>query len=312
MRARQLFTCALAWVAGISFADSGPDPEAALEQAYTLRPGQNLAWVSERYYGTARWNALLQRYNDFPSTAPPPATPVRIPRSKIHAVVPGDSWSDLAERHWSRPFAADAFARMNQRSLREPLQVGERIAVPILVPVELARGQTLASIARAFYQDPELWPLLQSVNQIDQPRKLRPGTRILAPVVLETRVLPEPEDPTADVPGDTAASARALDPDPDTERARALRAGIHAYRQGQYALALASLESARTEIMTRGTRTQQRSLLRHLGFTYVAHDRSNLACGAFRELETVSPGSEWDPALVSPKVLMVLRGCQGL
>ena len=312
--ARRLLAAALALVAGNSFAAAGPDPEAPLEQTHVLGPGQNLAWVSERYYGTARWDSVLRRYNGLPSTAPPPATRVRIPRSKTQTAVPGDTWSALAERHWKRPFAAAAFARMNQRSLREPLQVGERVAVPILVPVELSRGQTLASVARELYRDPEFWPLLQSVNRIEQPHKLRPGTRILAPVVLEARALPESEESAADPQGRDTDPGRSLDAatGPDPERTRELEAGIRAYRQGQYAQALESLESARAEIMTRGSIAQQRSLLRHLGFSYVAYDLGNPACAAFRDFERVSPGIEWDPKLVSPKILTVLRGCQGL
>lgn len=313
-----LFIGILVSLPGMGFAAAEPIEKDAGRriQIHPLESGQDLVWVSQHYYGTAQFDSVLMRYNQLPSTTPEPGTRVRIPRSPTHTVEAGDTWSELSARYWKLPSAAGALAHMNGRSLQEPLRVGERVTLPILVPVTLGRGQTLASIARELYGKTEFWKLLQTVNRIERPRKLRPGSRIVAPVILERS---EAQEPAVVVPGTADLEAdpgKAFEANPQADPAHELEAGIDAYLQGDYARALESLESARSDIMTRGSARQQRSLLRHLGFSYVAYDRREPACSAFRDLASVSPGdggsAGWDPELISPKILATLHSCQGL
>jgi hypothetical protein len=54
----------------------------------------------------------------------------------------------------------------------------------------LTAGDTLAGVAYAEYGDPALWRDVARVNQIDDPLRLRPGTRLLLPVADELHVTP--------------------------------------------------------------------------------------------------------------------------
>jgi hypothetical protein len=54
----------------------------------------------------------------------------------------------------------------------------------------LTAGETLAGVAYAEYGDPALWRAVARVNEIDDPLRLRPGTRLLLPSTDELQVTP--------------------------------------------------------------------------------------------------------------------------
>ena len=53
---------------------------------------------------------------------------------------------------------------------------------------QLVDGDTLASVAYAEYGDPAMWRPLAAFNGIDDPLRLRPGTRLLLPTLDELGV----------------------------------------------------------------------------------------------------------------------------
>jgi hypothetical protein len=54
----------------------------------------------------------------------------------------------------------------------------------------LTAGDTLAGVAYAEYGDPTLWRAVARANEIDDPLRLRPGTRLLLPSADEVRTTP--------------------------------------------------------------------------------------------------------------------------
>jgi hypothetical protein len=54
----------------------------------------------------------------------------------------------------------------------------------------LTAGETLAGVAYAEYGDPAMWRDVARVNEIDDPLRLRPGTRLLLPDPDELQVIP--------------------------------------------------------------------------------------------------------------------------
>jgi hypothetical protein len=54
----------------------------------------------------------------------------------------------------------------------------------------LTAGDTLAGVAYAEYGDPTLWREVARANEIDDPMRLRPGTRLLLPAAEEVRATP--------------------------------------------------------------------------------------------------------------------------
>lgn len=66
------------------------------------------------------------------------------------------------------------------RQLRKDKQSPDQAKVVIVT-----RGDTLASIAYRGYHDPTQWRRIASANDIDDPFKLVPGTRLLVPPILK-------------------------------------------------------------------------------------------------------------------------------
>ena len=52
-----------------------------------------------------------------------------------------------------------------------------------------------------------------------------------------------------------------------------------------------------------------RLLLRHLLYVYVAFERRDDACVMYQALLAVDEEPEWDPDLVSPRILDTIRAC---
>ena len=61
--------------------------------------------------------------------------------------------------------------------------------VPDRRSVVLGAGDTLASLARQEYGDPNLWRALASANGVDDPARVRPGTSLVVPPMGEARAL---------------------------------------------------------------------------------------------------------------------------
>jgi hypothetical protein len=55
----------------------------------------------------------------------------------------------------------------------------------------LTAGETLAGVAYAEYGDPALWRDVARINEIDDPLRLRPGTRLLLPAADELHATPQ-------------------------------------------------------------------------------------------------------------------------
>jgi hypothetical protein len=51
----------------------------------------------------------------------------------------------------------------------------------------LIEGETLAALAWREFDDPGLWRALAAFNGIDDPFRVRPGTRVLIPTADEAR-----------------------------------------------------------------------------------------------------------------------------
>ena len=61
--------------------------------------------------------------------------------------------------------------------------------VPDRRSVVLGAGDTLASLARQEYGDPNLWRALATANDVDDPSRVPPGTALVVPPMGEARRL---------------------------------------------------------------------------------------------------------------------------
>lgn len=310
-----LLTLALAWLAA-----SSPGPG---EVQHEVRPGETLASLAERYYGSTALGEMLGTYNGLDGELEPGST-LRLPSGRDYVTRAGDSWSRLAHSHLGDAALAGPLAQLNGSSAEAPLRIGQQLAIPVLVDYRVAPGDSFARIARRFYGGPARAGFLQRFNRIENARHLQVGQLLRVPLTLP---LAEPPVPDADqaVEGDRPQAAAAGTARPKTQTGLAsvaaapsldglreeLRLGMSAYLDGSYDTALERLEPLRSEVMAHGSLREQRELLRHLAFAYVAYDRGEDACSAYRALVAIEPSTQLDPDRISPKIRKVLADCGG-
>ena len=70
------------------------------------------------------------------------------------------------------------------------------------------------------------------------------------------------------------------------------------------------MEALRSEMIMRGSQSDQVKLLEHLTLVHVAFDNPKSACRFYRALRSVRPKHTWDPDRVSPKVSRTTALCQ--
>ena len=282
------------------------------EKTHTVRPGESASSIAKRYYGEVELAGLLLRYNDKPGTVIHPGERLRVPYCEVHVVKPGDALSVLAKRYLGRASLHPALAELNGRSPEQPLRVGERLVIPVVVSHRLERGDTLATLAERFYGDLKLGHVLQSFNGIEDPRRMSVGQTVQVPLVslqLREEVVKRPaaaSPPKEPVSQPPAPEARPLPRFPEE-----IRSAKEAFHDGDYDRARDLLESLRGRIGSSGNDAEKTEFWRLLSFVYVAFDLHDEACAAYRSQAELSAGARLDPDLVSPKIRTALSECGG-
>ena len=226
---------------------------------------------------------------------------LRIPYCPVHRIVPGDSWSSIAQHHLGRMSAYPAIAELNGLPVEAPLEVGSRVTIPVVLPHRLRRGETLAVLAERYYGNSTLGRVLQEFNGIEDPRRLSVDTRIGIPVVSLT---------LAAQPADVASSKPASKPEPAARYADRIEAAGTAYLDGDYDRAREMAEALRSPVRAEGNDAEKSELFRLLTFIYVAFDLQTETCDTWKDRVALAPPPRLDPDRVSPKILEALSRCE--
>jgi LysM repeat protein len=317
----------------------------AAERTHTVQRGESASSIAKHYYGSYEVSDLLLRFNGKSSSVIRPGEKLRVPVCEIHRIRSGDSWSGIAKRYLGKPNAYRAIATLNGIAPEKPLRIGDEIVIPVILDHPLKRGETLAALSKRFYGDANSSRLLQTFNQIDDPRDLSVGQTIRIPLVsfrsrgsaAETRTPsvakaeradptaaaaprksekreakpePQPAKPTAKVEPKPAAKVEAKPaPAGPSRLAGEIRTASEAFANGDYDRARGLLESLRDRAAGEGTETERADFWRLLAFVYVAFDLPDEACAAHRSLVRTSAETKLDPDLVSPKIRQTLAQC---
>ena len=277
------------------------------ERVHEVRPGESASSIAKRYYGDYELAPLLLEYNGRTGTLIRVGEKLRVPSCEVHRVEAGDTWSVLADRYLGRASVYPAVAALNGLEPAQPLELGVEIVFPVPMEYRLQRGDTLAGIAGHFYGDVELRDALQGYNGIEDPRRLSVGQTIEIPLV-SLRFRGNPVEP---VP-----ARRPPDPEPDPQTppvarfSEPLEAVRGVFDDGDYETARERLASLRESVIDEGTLEDRARFWRLLTFVHVAFDDRSGACIAYRSLMELSPTSELDPDLVSPKIRDSISRCK--
>jgi LysM repeat protein len=270
---------------------------------HVVKPGETLAQIAERIYGDAKLENVLVGANALDTqggTIIVPGMRLDVPAPGHHTIVQGETWADLA-LSWlgSNDIArADLLARTNRSVPWVPPVEGQAIEIPVIVTYIAGEGETVNTIARRFWGDPNRgWEL--------DPYNRREGVVVHRGEVV---LVPMPHLKLTDA---GRAEARAV------ATREGLSGGIlleHQERaEAELPQLLADIRQGRyVEGIARGnrllgggalTRPQLAIVHRALVEAYVAVDAraaASAACVAWRSNDPAAP--PLDPARVSPKI----------
>ena len=303
-------------------------PVAAGERLHTVAAGESAASVAKAYYGEPKLGELLLRYNDRSGNVLQPGERLTIPFSDVYRARPGDTWSVLAKRRLGRAWASPALAALNGYEAGQPLPVGARIGIPLVLRHPLARGESLSSLADRFYGDAQKAAMLQSFSRIDDAKRLAVGTPLEIPLIVSLRLeadsirtapkdkaavaVPPPPPPRLPEKAVAAPSPKAeIPPSPPEERrfeAPLAEAG-RSFTEGEYDRAREALEALRDPVAGTGAVSDRREWGQLMAFVYIALDRDEDACAAYRTTPAPVEPASLDPDLISPRIRSVLSNC---
>lgn len=304
-------------------------PLSAADRVHTVVTGESAASLAKKYYGERSLGDLLLRYNGTPGKVVHPGQRLKIPYCEVYRARAGDTWSGLAKRNLGRAAASSTLAELNRYAAGQPLRAGARIVFPVVLRHDLARGETLSSIAERFYGDPHKAAMLQAFGRIDDVKRLAVGTPLEIPIVSFLRAeteqaaaaTPPPAAPkatpavVAPPPAETstASAATAPPPPPDERRfQKPLAAAGRSFAEGEFDRALEILEALRESVTREGAESDRREWGRLMAFVFVALDRDADACTAYRSGPPEAAPAPFDPDMVSPRIREVLSNCAQL
>lgn len=273
---------------------------------HTVRPGETLASIAQRYYGDPRRESILVSENGLNAqggAAIVVGLRLIIPFVSYHRVSEGETWAMLAERFYGREDRAFLLIEENEGTAGDQPDVGAEIMIPYPLRYTAEQADNLRRIGMIYYRSdgPEAIRKLRRFNGM---RGIRPnrGQVVLVPLSNltlseEGREIVSGGAPAAASGGETRELQQRIDEDLPR-----LREHI---RRGRYTEAV----SLGNRLLGSGrlTGNQVVSIHRELATAYVALNRVDLAVQAFRTALRRQRDLELDVTRTSPTVLRALE-----
>ncbi len=270
---------------------------------HTVRKGETLASIAQRYYGDPKRESVLVSENgltDQGGSAIVEGLRLVIPTVRYHRVEAGDTWRDLAVRYYGSDTRVGVLLRANDGRPGSNPDEGAQILVPYPVRHVIKQGESMAQIAELYYGARTELRLLRQFNNARG--RLTRGHILLIPMFDLTlseggRELLESTVGRRIESGKTRERQAQID-----EEIPILREHV---ARGRYAEALV----LGNQLLGTGdlTGNQEISIQRELAFAFVALDRPDLAAAAFERALEKQPDRELDSLRTSPKVLAALE-----
>jgi phage tail protein X len=280
-----------------------PVTSARADIVHTVRHGETLASLAQRYYGESSRELIVVAANALNVQASAgilPGTHVVIPSVSYYRVRERDTWERIAYREFGSAARAPYLAEVNRADVRVDPSPGAVVRVPYLLRYVVPEdAEPLFEIAQRFYGDRAQTRFITEFNRLASMR-LQRGQVLLLPMA-DLTLREEPVCEGGPSLAQTARAQRELE-----NRAVALRSMID---HGQYveALSLGSRLLGGADV----SETQRARVQRMLAEAFCALDRVDLAAEALRDVLRVQPDLRFDEVSMPPRMMDALAIARG-
>lgn len=195
------------------------------------------------------------------------------------------------------------------------IPMGTRLAVPVLIPYILQKGESVSSVAGKIYGNPKVYEVILNASRIQDPTRVPAGTLLKIPYVMPRPVVkktpvrtvrkPAPKPPPKPTPKPVVTPvAKEPGPDPKAEKALNLLGKAEgAFREGRYGDAWTTGNDASRDLAGR----EKARALRLMAACQYAFGRTEEALDALKRAHELDPDFKPDPAYVNPEMEALYR-----
>lgn len=266
--------------------------------------GESLSLICQEVYGDKELYNLVALYNGINDpTRISAGETLRLPYSDMVILRSGESLSKLAKRVWGEPKMYLALAWANGVKDAAKVPAGTRLAVPVLIPYNLKKGQSVSSVAGDIYGNPKVYEVILNASRIDDPTRVPAGTLLKIPYVIPKPVAKKTPVRKVKKPvPKPAPEPVAKKPVPDIQAQKALtllREAERAFREGRYGDAWTLGHDASGNL----TGKDKARALRLMGYCQYAFGKRAEALDALKRAHELEPEFKPDPAFVNPEMM---------
>ncbi len=275
----------------------------AADVVHRVQPGDTLASISQRYYGTVTREAVLVAANVLHAQTDASILPgmhIVVPAVSFYRVQQGDTWVRVAQQELGSATHAAYLAQINRGDFAVSPSAGAVLRIPYLLRYVVMDEEPLFEIARRFYGDRAQVQFILNFNHTSSSRLAR-GQHIVLPIAdLLLRAEPVCEN--------SAPLAAAANVQQRVDRDLPLLASLVAHGQYEEAVSLGARLAGAEGLSV----AQRLALHRAMAEAYCALDRPDLAAESFRDALRADPTLQLDTRLTSPKMLEAFAIARGV
>jgi hypothetical protein len=278
------------------------------EVARKVGSGESLSLICQEVYGDKDLYTLVALYNGKKDpTKISLGETLRLPYSETITLRSGESLSMLAKRAWGVPKMYPVLAWANGVQDAAKIPVGTRLAVPVLVPYVLKKGESISSVAGVFYGNTKVYQVIINASQIMDPTRVPAGTVLKIPYVMPRPIVKKAPVRTVWKPATKPAPKPAVKkavPDRKTKKALTLLGKAESkFRAGRYGDAWTMGSDASRDLKGK----DKARALRLMASCQYAFGKTSVALDDLRRAHELDSGFKPDPAYVNPEMMALYK-----
>jgi hypothetical protein len=193
--------------------------------------------------------------------------------------------------------------------------VGTRLAIPVLIPYTLKKGQSVSAAAGEFYGNPKAFEVILNASRIEDPTRVPAGTLLKIPYVIPRPIVKKEPVKTAPKPAPKPVPKPA--PAPVVKRSgsdldkvkglRLVRQAETAFKEGRFGDAWTLADEASGSLDGK----EKARAYRLMAATQYAFGKIGAAVDDLEKAYGLDPEFVPDPAYVNPEMMELYKRAQG-